>query len=287
MTSHEILEIPLASIEVGNDRARDLEPAWAEALASLIGAQGLMQPIIVRTIEGEFRKYRLVAGLHRIEAFRLNGCETIPAFLSSAASDDEARLEEVMENLGRYELIALDRCRHLYELKQIHERKYPHAKRGGDRGNQHTGGKSPTWAFGADAPEVFGFAKATAEKIGLSQTRIKEAVKIWTELVPSVRAKLAGSDLARKMTELKALSELPAPRQIKVIDLILSPDQPEVKSVSDALAFLEGGGQPTALERKFRVISDGIKALPDASLDLLLIENEERVLGALKRLGRI
>ena len=104
MTSPEILVIPLASIEVGNDRARDLEPAWAEALAALIGAQGLLQPIIVCAIEGGSPKFRLVAGLHRLEAFRLNGFETIPAFISAAASDDEARLEEVMENLGRYVL---------------------------------------------------------------------------------------------------------------------------------------------------------------------------------------
>lgn len=34
----EILEIPLASIEVGTDRARDFDHFWAEGLAAIIAA---------------------------------------------------------------------------------------------------------------------------------------------------------------------------------------------------------------------------------------------------------
>jgi len=40
--------------------------------------------------------------------------ETIAARVSDAETDDQARLQEVMENLGRNELIALDRC-HLFD----------------------------------------------------------------------------------------------------------------------------------------------------------------------------
>lgn len=279
----DIHELLLASIEVGSDRARDLDPAWAEALSALIGAQGLLQPIIARPIEGQFRKYRLVAGLHRVEAFRLLGRESIPAFLSQAASDDEARLEEVMENLGRYELIALDRCRHLYELKLIHERKYPQAKRGGDRKSI----KVQSLDFDPAGPEVFGFAEATAKKIGLSRAAIFAAVKIWTEIIPTVRAKLIGTDLARKMTELKALSELTAPRQVKVIDLIQSEDHPDIKNIAEALAFLEGGVQPTALEKRLQTLRDGFKTLPDPSFDRIVDENADRMIASLQRLGRI
>ncbi len=163
MTLPDLHEIPLALIEVGADRARDLDPAWAEALSALIAAQGLMQPIRVRPIEGAFRKYRLVAGLHRLEGMRLQGAETIPAYLSSAATDEDARLEEVMENLGRYDLIALDRCHHLYDLRQIWLRKHPtFANGGGKQGGGHTLPTAP------DAPEVFGFAADVAERIGLA-----------------------------------------------------------------------------------------------------------------------
>ena len=126
----EILELPLASIEVGSDRARDLDPAWAEGLAGSIDTQGLIQPIVVRPLDG---RYGLVAGLHRLEAFRLLGRETIPAVLHALFTADEAKLAEVMENLARNELIALDRCHHLFELKQVWERLHPDFANGGGK----------------------------------------------------------------------------------------------------------------------------------------------------------
>ena len=224
-----ILELPLASIEVGNDRARDLDPAWVEGLAGSIKAQGLFQPIRVRTHD---EGYRLVLGYHRLEAFRLLGRDTIPATLTDAG-DDDAKLEEVMENLARHELIALDRCHHLYELKQVWERMYPHTKNGGDPAKKAAVARSQSLASGEDTPEVFGFARAAADKIGLSASTIKAAVKIWSGLAPQTRQRLRGTDLARKQTELKALSEIPTPRkQGEVLDAIQNEDLPEVGNVA-------------------------------------------------------
>ncbi len=283
MNTPGLLEIPLASIEVGNDRARDLEPAWAEALAVLIDAQGLLHPIIVRPVDGMPDRYRLVAGLHRYESFRLLGRETIPAYLSSAEDDDAARLEEVMENLGRYDLNALDRCHHLYDLKQIHERKYPQAKRGGDRKSI----KVQSLHFDAQQPEVFGFVEAVAEKIGLSKRTIFAAVSIWSGLVPASRRRLHGTALAGKQTELKALSEESPVRQEKILDLILGDEHPDIQNVAAALAFLGGGVQPTGDEMRLQVLRKSVAALPDPVFDRLISENADRTIEALKRLGRL
>jgi ParB family transcriptional regulator, chromosome partitioning protein len=167
----EYLELPLASIEVGAGRARNLDPAWIEGLAGSIQEQGLLQPIVVRKIGVG---YRLVAGHHRLEAYRHLGYGQIAAVLldveaDDADSEDAARLAEIMENLGRYELIALDRCQHLFELKQIWERMYPETRAGVAGGKARQG----------SANEIFSFATATAEKIGLSQRSIQIAVKIW------------------------------------------------------------------------------------------------------------
>ena len=286
----EILELPLTSIEVGTDRARDLDPAWAEGLAGSIREQGLMQPIVVRRISSNMLAagaFGLVAGLHRLEAFRLLGRETIPAVLSEAETADEAKLAEVMENLARNELIALDRCHHLFELKQVWERLYPQAKHGGDRGNQHTGGKSRNPSLASDAPEIFGFARANADKIGLGQTQIKLAVKIWTTLVPTVRKRLRGTDLARKQTELKALSELSATKQVKVLDAILNDELEHVGNVAQALAHLEGSIACDPLERRFAQVSRSIADLDDKTFDHVIAAHEDRVITSLKRRGRI
>lgn len=286
MTSPACHEISLDLIDVGDDRARDLDPSWAEALSVLIAAQGLMHPVIVRPIEGAFRRYRLVAGLHRLEGMRLLGAPTIPAYLSSATTDDEARLQEVMENLGRAELIALDRCHHLFELKKAWLTIHPEARAGGDHGNQFTGGKTQTLRFATDV-EIFGFGRAMAERVGLSVRTIETGVKIWSGLSPEARRRLPGTALAAKQTELKALSEETPARQGKILDLILSDDHPSIENVAAALAFLEGGTAQTALEKRYRVLSEGLKALSPEAFDRLLIENEDRVLDALKRLGRI
>lgn len=272
----DILELPLASIEVGTDRARDLDPAWAEGLAGSIKVQGLLQPIIVREIDGA---YHLVFGLHRLEAHRLLGKDKIMVRLSSAESDDAAKLEEVMENLARHELIAFDRCHHLYDLKQVWERMYPLTAHG------KASPKTQTLRLSSDSREIFGFAQATAEKIGLSVRSIQLAVKIWTGLSPDSRRRLVGTGIASKQTELKALSELSPVRQTKVLDLILGDEEPE--NVSQALEHLESGSAPNALERKFLAVSKSIASLDDRTFDNVIEAHEDRVIASLKRRGRI
>ncbi|WP_323041546.1 ParB/RepB/Spo0J family partition protein [Gemmobacter sp.] len=282
MTSLSILDLPIRDIDVPADRARDYDENAALALAAVIAEQGLQHPIRVRRTGDRFQ---LVSGLRRLRAYELNQQTTIPATITSADSDDAARLEEVMENLGREELIALDRCHHLYELKVVWERLHPSFANGGGNQRGKNGGK--TFPTDPEAPEVFGFAASVAEAVGLSKRTINAAVKIWQGLSPSSRTRLAGTALATKQTELKALSEEGPARQARILDLILGDEAPEVQNVSAALAFMDGGAQPTDLERRYRVVAEGLKALPDDSFDLLVIENEERVLAALKRKGRI
>lgn len=276
----DILELPLAQIVVKDDRARGLDTAWAEGLAAIIDAQGLQQPIRVREVGGT---WRLVAGLHRLEAHRLLGRKTIPAVLSQAETDEDARLEEVMENLGRYDLIALDRCRHLFELKEAWEAKYPHTRRGGDPA---TKAKLQTLQSGENG-EVFGFAKDNAGKIGLSWRAIMLAVKIYRDLYPSVRNRLHGTPLAHKQTELKALAELGPTQQAKVLDAILNPELPGVGNVAQALEYLTNGVTPNALEKRFQTVSRSFGSLDDETFDHVLMAHEERVIASLRRRNRI
>lgn len=275
MSNIEVIDLPLADIVVPADRARDFDESNAQALAALIQSQGLFHPIRVRPDGG---KYHLVSGLHRLRAFEINGAKRIPATVSGADSDDAARLEEVMENLGRGELIALDRCHHLYELKVSYERLHPETVAGTAGANARHGNA---------ASEIFSFAEVTAEKMGLSKRSIQIAVKIWTDLSGSSRLRLSGTGLATKQTELKALSEQKPAIQTKILDLILSDDHPDIQNVAGALEFLEGGVDLTPIEKRYRVISKGFKSLSDSSLDRLLTENEERVIASLKRRGRI
>lgn len=274
----EELSVPLDLIDVPEDRARDFDPNWAEALAAMIAVQGLLNPITLREMPDG--RYRLVAGLHRLRGCGLRGMPTIPARISAATSDEQARLEEVMENLGRYDLIALDRCHHLWELKQVYDRMHPGASRPGRRGN----GK--TLPISGEHGEILGFASATADKVGLSKRAINLAAQIWSDLHRPVRARLAGTPLARKQSELKALSEQKPALQARILDVILDPAI-EADNVAQALEYLENGRAPDAAEKRFLAVSRSIAALDDGAFDSVIAAHEERIIASLKRRGRI
>lgn len=276
----KINNIPLFAINIPEARARSYDPLKAQALAGSIAEQGLFHPIIVRATEDT---YELVAGLHRYRAMEMTGATEIAATVTEL-DGDEARLTEVMENLCRAELIALDRCQHLFELQQTHERMYPETKNGGDRKSDKI--RRQSLPSDPDAPEVFGFAAHVAEQIGLSQRSIRLAVNIWKGLSEETRSRLYGTDLAKKQTELKALSDLSPVRQTKVLDLIFD-EASDVTNVAGALAALEGGIKPSAAERRVEQLRSGLKSVSDEAFDQLIDEQAERVIASLKRMGRL
>ena len=272
----DIRHIPLGDITIPDKRARSYDPLKAQALAGSIAEQGLFHPITVRvTVDG----YGLVAGLHRYRAVEMTGATEIAATVTEL-DGDEARLTEVMENLCRAELIALDRCQHLFELKQAYERMYPEA------GHGKASAKAKSLRLSEGAPEIFSFAQHVAEQIGLSQRAIQIAVKIWKGLSKDTRPRLYGTDLAKKQTELKALSELSAAQQGKVLDLIFD-ETGDVTNVAGALAALEGGIKPSAAERRVEQLRTGLKSVSDEAFDQLINEQAERVIASLKRMGRL
>jgi ParB family chromosome partitioning protein len=140
--------------------------------------------------------------------------------------------------------------------------------------------------FGETSEQVFGFAEHVAEQIGLSQRTIYLAVKIWKGLSKDSRPRLYGTDLAKKQTELKALSELPVPQQGKVLDLIFD-EVSDVTNVAGALAAFEGGVRPSAAERRVEQLRNGLKSVSDEAFDQLIDEQAERVIASLKRMGRL
>jgi ParB family transcriptional regulator, chromosome partitioning protein len=273
MTKPMVLDVSIDLIDVPDDRARHYDDQSARALANVLNVQGLFHPVRVRQI-GD--RYRLITGLLRLRAFQINGAQSIPASLSDADTDDAERLEEVMENLARNDLIALDRCHHLYELKHAYERLHPETKAG------VAGAK----AKHGSANEIFSFAQVTAEHIGLSQRSIQVAVKIWTDLTSASRARLAGTPTARKQTELKALAELPPVRQEQVLDLILDEDS-AAGNVAGALQILDADQETGVPDKHLNTMRAGLQKLSETSFDLLISENEARVIASLTRRGRI
>ncbi|MDW4550386.1 ParB N-terminal domain-containing protein [Defluviimonas sp. D31] len=72
---------PIARIRVPAKRAKTLDPAKVEALAESILEEGQLTPIRVRADGADFV---LIEGLHRLEALKALGEETVEGYLAHA-----------------------------------------------------------------------------------------------------------------------------------------------------------------------------------------------------------
>lgn len=99
-------EIPVETIELNPFQPRQQFSAESIAeLAESIQAQGIIQPITVRRLGAN--SYQLISGERRLQATKLIGLSTIPAYIRSA--NDEQMLEmALIENIQREELNPLE-----------------------------------------------------------------------------------------------------------------------------------------------------------------------------------
>jgi len=245
-----VIEVAIADIQV-RDRLRTEDRDWVEGLAHSIAERGLQHPIQV-TAADKRGKRQLVAGLHRVQAFRLLERERIPA-IEFRGTKLERRLAEIDENLFNRPLSALDRAAFLAERKSVYEALNPETKngaQGGPGGNRNENG-------------IFPFSKEVAERMGVSVSTIEKAVQLHKRLA-TVRARIAGTWIAEKGSELKALARLDPTRQGVVVDLLLRKTEP-AESVGAAVKMIDGTGadERTPEERQLdRLVDMWMRAGP-------------------------
>lgn len=97
-----VREIPISSIEPNPYQPRQqFEEDALEELAESIKAQGIIQPITVRLLQKG--RYQLIAGERRLQASKIVGLDSIPAYIRVA--NDEQMLEmALIENIQREDL---------------------------------------------------------------------------------------------------------------------------------------------------------------------------------------
>lgn len=98
-------EIPLAEIRANPQQPRRfIDEEAIQGLATSIKNHGLLQPIVVRKVDGG---YELVAGERRFRASRLAGRTTVPAMVIDAEGIRSLELA-LIENIQRENLTPLD-----------------------------------------------------------------------------------------------------------------------------------------------------------------------------------
>ncbi|MBF0858831.1 ParB N-terminal domain-containing protein [Gluconobacter sp. LMG 31484] len=244
-----VIEIPLSQIEVG-DRLRTVDPAWVEFLAASIAERGQDTPVWVRKM-GRSEKYALIAGGHRIAALKEAGKEVAIASVVKA-TEAEAQLLEIDENLIRRELTPLDRATFLARRKEVYEALYPETKHGGDRVSDQV----------AKLGDLVGrFSEATAERLGVSERSIQRAVARYQALAADVRQSIAGTWLAESGSQLDELAKLTPDLQRKVAEYISQ--WPDVRKVSEIVRQIENRPKPPAPEKLEKFLSFWRKCDPE------------------------
>lgn len=99
------MSLPLSLIDTNPDQPRkNFEPEALASLADSIAANGLLQPILVRTL-GD--RYEIIAGERRFRASKLAGLDEIPAMVIEADDMKAAQLA-LIENIQRESLNAFE-----------------------------------------------------------------------------------------------------------------------------------------------------------------------------------
>lgn len=125
MTKAELRNIPIEYLKPGKYQTRRIFAQEAlQELAESIKAEGLIQPIIVRPIDGDNKKYEIVAGERRWRAAQLVKLDMIPCLVNHYSDEQVAAITPI-ENVQREDLNPIEEAlayQHLIEeFNYIHE----------------------------------------------------------------------------------------------------------------------------------------------------------------------
>ena len=116
----ELANLPLDLLQRGKYQPRvDMRQESLEELAASIKSQGIIQPIVVRPVEGaaagESQRYEIIAGERRWRAAQIAGLVTVPAVIRKVP-DEAAIAMALIENIQREDLNPLEEARALERL---------------------------------------------------------------------------------------------------------------------------------------------------------------------------
>lgn len=115
----ELRNIPVDLIQRGKYQPRrDMQPEALEELSESIKAQGVMQPIVVRSIDD--KRFEIIAGERRWRATQLAGLHTIPALIREVP-DEAAVAMALIENIQREDLNPMEEAMALQRLQREFE----------------------------------------------------------------------------------------------------------------------------------------------------------------------
>jgi Predicted transcriptional regulators len=186
----ETKEIEIKNIKV-EKRLRGANEEKVAEIAESIKEVGLINEITVD------KDYKLVTGLHRLEAFKLLGRDKIMAKIDDEGDPLRNELKEIDENLMRAELHYTERGDLLARRKKIYEELHPETKVGGAPGKAG-GGKVSRSEENYNNFLRPSFVSDTSEKTKKSKDTITREIRISEKVAPEVKKKFKDYDIDKK-----------------------------------------------------------------------------------------
>ena len=202
-------------------------------LADSIREQGLMQPIIVRSIGNE--RYEIIAGERRYRAAGIAGLTEVPVLIKEV-DDKNALSLALIENIQREDLNAIEEAQGLQRL--IREFDYTH--------------------------------ETCAQAIGRSRSAVSNLLRLLN-LVQPVQTMLLAGDVemghARALLSLDAAQQIMLAQEIANKRLSVRDAEKRVQQIQNQIQ--KGEGEQNQHTAKNRAISGDIKALQEKLSDAL------------------
>ena len=199
------MKINITDIEIGL-RKRKLDEGKVKSIADSFGSVGQLNPITIAR-GGDFGKYYLIAGLHRLEAAKLLDWQAVDAIVFSGDTI-EAELAEIDENLMRNDLTVLEQGEHLQRRNEILEAM-------GQRAPSYRPEKGSTVLPLKTTADI-------AKEVGLSETSAQRRMQVARNIVPEVKDAIRNTEIADSTTQLLELARLTPEKQVEVARSIVN-----------------------------------------------------------------
>lgn len=227
------MQVEAGKIRVKGGR-RGLDEDYVKKLAESIRELGLLNPITVD------RDFCLIAGLHRLEAVKLLGLESVECRVVSLEGL-HAEMAEIDENIVRNDLSAVEYGETLLRRKEIYEMLHPETKAGAAQaaGMNRAIGNNVADKMSATSKA---FVEDTAEKLGVDPRTVRRQIQTARNLTPEAKEIMRDAD--KKITKKAAMkiSRL-EPEQQREAAALLSAG--EIKSVDEYAQRLAGRPKET------------------------------------------
>lgn len=219
----ETRDVAIADIRVDlGDRLRPAsETGVAAVMASIEELGEALTPIVLRRKgSGNAARLVLIGGLHRLEAYRTLGRETIRADIWRC-NDDWARLAQIDENLASADLSVLELAAFLADRKRVYLKLHPETAQG-------AAGAAARWD--GDASDTMSFASSIAEKRDMSKRHVERLIRVGESLDVEAKALLRQLPKPPGYADLVRLSECGPMEQADAVRLMLGVDKPNLKT---------------------------------------------------------